>query len=607
LRAAWANAAVAEHDELAAVIVHEMSRLAPDDLGFQMLRLIHGLRHGSEIDDRLSCLLAEPQKLEKFDTPVIAQLINALNSAGWQPQAHKLFEATLRQNGKVTDQVFEIQVNLALELKRFEQVLELTEGTQEPRLRYLRALACAQTLQWEQLAECQLTAAELHQLLQSAPDWRPDALYLLAHLPGYDDADLRLLAQRVVSCIPVGTRTSRAISRNSGHAARPRRLRIAYLSGDFKVHPVAELITPVLQAHDKARFELFALDNSRDDASAQRQHILSIFDHVIPIRGMSNRAVAQVLQTVGIDILVSLGGFLVDGREQLLAHSAVPLHMAWMGFPGSLGPPYVDYTITDAVSLPDEVRTVYAEAVVRLPVADRPGGELPPLRTAPSRHANGLPEGVLVLACFNQHNKISADTFDRWCTVLQAEPSSVLWLTEAGSVLRPTLLQAAASRGIAGERLLWAPRLPLAQHLERIACADLILDCQPFTMHATAVNAIAAGVPFLTYCGKNSLGRVSAGLLHTAGLGDCVCDSANDYVQRMVALVRNDTARAQLRKRFAAARDNSALFDCAAFASYLEEAYDKAYDRWLAGLPPADISPALRPINSAQRLSGKMP
>jgi predicted O-linked N-acetylglucosamine transferase (SPINDLY family) len=205
----------------------------------------------------------------------------------------------------------------------------------------------------------------------------------------------------------------------------------------------------------------------------------------------------------------------------------------------------------------------------------------------------------LVLACFNQHNKISADTFARWCAVLQSQPSSVLWLTDPGNAHRQTLLQAAASHGIAAERLYWAARLPLAQHVERIACADLVLDSHPFTMHATAVNALAAGVPFLTYCGDNALGRVSASLLHTAGLGDCVCANAQDYVRRMVALVQDDKAREQLRQRFVAARNTSKLFDCAAFASYLEEAYDKAYARWLAGLQPADIKIERRTVISA--------
>lgn len=604
LRAAWINAAT-EHPELAKIIAKELSILAPDDANFHMQRLIHGLQRGEPPGDRVRLLMSKVQKLTESDIPVLAELIKVLYNEGWAHEANQLFDEMSQH--VATDKALEIWISMALDIKRHERALSLSEGTQEPRLRYLRALACAETLQWEQLAACQLTAPELRQLLDVAPDWRPYAPYLLAHVPGYGDADLRMLAQRLSNSMPMGKRIKRAVPRISGSAARPRRLRIAYLSGDFRAHPVAELISPVLQAHDKSRFEWFALDNSRDDASAQRKHILGIFDHVIPIRGIGYPAVARALETAGIDIVVSLGGFMVGGREQLLAHSTVPLHMAWMGFPGSLGPPYVDYTITDAISLPDAVRPVYTEAVVRLPVADRPGGELPPLPTAPSRHAYGLPEGVLVLACFNQHNKISADTFDRWCTVLQAEPSSVLWLTDPGSVLRSNLLHAAASRGIAAERFRWASRLPLMQHLERIACADLIMDSQPFTMHATAVNAIAAGVPYLTYCGENSLGRVSASLLHTAGLGDCVCANAQDYVKRMVGLVKDETARVHLRKRFAAARENSALFDSSAFASYLEVAYDKAYDRWLAGLPPADISPALRPLNSSQTVSGKMP
>ena len=176
------------------------------------------------------------------------------------------------------------------------------------------------------------------------------------------------------------------------------------------------------------------------------------------------------------------------------------------------------------------------------------------------------------------------------CELLRTVPKSVLWLCDEGPQARQALQAAAALRGVQPDRLVWAARLGHQEHLRRLACADLILDTQPYTMHTTAVDALAAGVPFLTCCGNTMAGRVSSSLLHTAGLGDCVCVDAANYRQRMAALAADAQARGQLRLRFEAARTQSPLFDSTAFARYLEMGYDMAYARWQAGLPPADIA-----------------
>ena len=597
---AWRFAQHQDHPGIARHLEQEVLARWPDDVTLHAWHLIYSLSREEPDSEALRACLKRPLDLAGLDDDLRAGVIKALHKSGHGGRAQfGLAEwVAAVQARPQAECVAQLQplIELALALKRDDLAMALTQDRTEMPLRYLRAMACAQRLQWQELSACGMSAEDLRTLMDADAAWYPYAPYRLAQLGNYTDKDLREVVQRLASHTTVGLlRKPRAVRLK----ARPARLRVAYLSADFRSHPVGDLLAPVWQAHNKSRFEWFALDNTPPHESPQRQRILSCFDQVIAIRRLSDQATACAIKAAGIDIVVSLGGFMVDGRENVLAHSAAPLHMAWLGVPGSLGPPYVDYTITDVITLPDAARPVFAEAVVRLPVADRPGGDLPPLpAAAPARRDHGLPESALVLACFNQHNKISADTFAQWCAVLKAQPSSVLWLTEPGNALRHTLLQAAASHGIAAERLYWAERLPLAKHVERIACADLVLDCHPFTMHATAVNALAAGVPFLTYCGGNSLGRVSASLLHTAGLGDCVCDNALDYVQRMVVLAQDDKARTQLRQRFAAARDTSALFDNAAFARYLEEAYDKAYARWLVGLPPADIKIERRPAIS---------
>jgi|JI10StandDraft_1071094.scaffolds.fasta_scaffold74146_5 predicted O-linked N-acetylglucosamine transferase (SPINDLY family) len=586
LKAAWSKAVSGNHRDLAKQLARRLWQIAPDDTDFRVLNLLDALASGTRANTTLSQLTAEPLPLASMDPELLRVLICALHKANFGDDARRLLDRLLALHPPAESSAREQTALLAEQLKRYTVAMTLTEDRAEPRLRYVRSLICLQTLAWDELRRTQLSSAELHALLEHDGAWVPSMLWRTLMLPGYVNADHLALARRATAAM--GAAPPETQIRPS---ERPTRLRVGYMSGDFRVHPCNQLLCPVLEAHDKSRFELIAFDNSRDDASAVRQRILAAFDTVITVRNLSTELLAQAIRVAGIDILVDLSGHTTDNRLDGLARRPARIQMTWLGFPGGVGGGLADYLIVDGVSVPEGLERDFDEALIRLPVSYLPGGECPTAILPPARLSQGLPVEALVFACFNQQAKISCDTFAGWCEILLAVPESILWLADEGEASRTRLMSAAAMGGISPSRLRWAARTQAhSAHIQRVACADLILDTQPFTMHTTAVDALAAGVPFLAFCGETVASRVSSSLLHTAGLGDCVCENAEDYVRRMVALARNEPERMRLRKRFQEARTESPLFDSRSFARYFETAYDVAYARWLDGEAPADIT-----------------
>ena len=585
LRAAWGHAKARKHWGLAKALGYRLTRLAPEDVPLRVLHLLDALEAGRTRQDDLQALMASPLPLGTLPPAVLRRLIAALKNGGFQGDAAKLLNYFLKRHPPATAQEKEETALLACTIQCHAQAAALLAGQCGLRSRYLCSLACHLALDWAGFDRVRLSSAELLQLLASDAQWQPPMVFSFLMLPGYGHADYLALTRRLAQSMPVPKRYQCA-----RQPARPDRLRVGYLSGDFKSHPCNQLACPVFERHDHGRFEWVAFDNSRDDASPARRRILATFDRVVAVQGLSPVELAQAIRAEGIDVLVDLSGHTTDNRLDVLALRPAPVQISWLGFPASVGAALVDYMLTDAVSAPPDSRAAFDEALIYLPVSDRPGGECTPALSPLPRHAQGLPGDAVVLACFNQIAKLTQEVFDLWCELLRAVPHSVLWLGDEGPAARQALQAAAALRGVQPDRLVWAGRLAHQDHLRRIACADLILDTQPYTMHTTAVDALAAGVPFLTYRGDTVASRVSSSLLHTAGLGDCVCADAANYLQRMVALAGDAPATRQLRQRFEAARTQSPLFDSTSFARYLEAAYDMAFARWQTGLPPADIT-----------------
>ncbi|HWW24286.1 MAG TPA: hypothetical protein VNZ85_00140, partial [Caulobacter sp.] len=370
------------------------------------------------------------------------------------------------------------------------------------------------------------------------------------------------------------------------------RVRVAYLSADLHDHATARLMAGLLEAHDRTRFEIFALSYGPDLGGALRDRIDAAIERCIDVRRMSDGQVAALARDLGIDIVVDLKGHTQDGRLGILAHRAAPVQVSWLGYPGALAAPYVDYVIADAVVLPTEAEADWSEAVVRLPLY-QPNDALTSTVAAPTRADAGLPDRAFVFACLNNPAKITPEVFAAWMAVLGAAPGSVLWLYEGSPGAAANLRSYAGSTGIDPARLVFAGPAPHAEHLARQALADLMLDTWPYGAHTTASDALRTGVPILTAPGRSFASRVATSLLTALDLPELVAEDIEAYVAAAVRLAGDPSALEALKTRLDKAVRSGPVFDPAVFGRRLEAAFDILHARAQAGLPPAsfDIDP----------------
>ncbi|MCX7901513.1 MAG: tetratricopeptide repeat protein, partial [Burkholderiaceae bacterium] len=366
----------------------------------------------------------------------------------------------------------------------------------------------------------------------------------------------------------------------------PGRIRIGYLSSDFHEHATSWLLAEVIELHDRARFEIFLYSYGIDDGSATRQRMVAAGEHFVEMREMSARAMAQRIRADAIDILVDLKGYTFGARPEVLGYRAAPIQASFLGYPGTLGTPLVDYIVTDPIVTPPASAVDYAEKFAYLPDCYQPNDRRRAVGPRPARRDCGLPDDSFVFCCFNNTYKITPDVFDVWCRLLAAVDGAVLWLLDANLQAKENLRREAQARGVDPARLIFAPKLPLAQHLARLANADLVLDTLPYNAHTTASDALWVGVPVVTAPGSTFASRVAASLLHAARLPELVADSLDQYQAIALRLARSPEVASALKERLRQQRMSCALFDSPRFTANLEALYQRMFDRWIAGEPP---------------------
>jgi len=411
--------------------------------------------------------------------------------------------------------------------------------------------------------------------------------FVALSLPGLSAADQQRVARAHAERL-------RFWSARAGELRRPaarlpgERLRIGYLSADFHEHATAYLTAALFERHDRARFEVFAYSWGPDDASPMRRRLHAAFEHFVEIGGLSHLQAAQRISDDGIDILVDLKGYTRDARTEILALRPSPIQVNWLGYPGTLGAAFIDYIVVDPVVVPEEQAAAFDEQLAYLPHAYAPVDDRRAIAPIPRRAEVGLPEDAFVFCCFNNPYKITPELFSRWCRLLDACPGAVLWLFANTPLVEGNLRAEARARGIDPERLIFAPRVPQAEHLARLALADLCLDTLPYNAHTTASDALWVGVPMLTCIGETFPGRVAASLLKAAGLPELITRSLDDYEAEARRLAQHPEILSGLRQRLAEARTRPApFFDGEAFARHLEGLYATMWERHRQGLAPA--------------------
>jgi predicted O-linked N-acetylglucosamine transferase (SPINDLY family) len=368
------------------------------------------------------------------------------------------------------------------------------------------------------------------------------------------------------------------------------KIRVGYLSADFHDHATAYLMAEVFERHDRQAFEIFAYSLGPDDNGAMRQRLLAAFPHFREVRGQTPEAIAKLVAADGIDILVDLKGYTRETGSAVLAYRPAPIQVNYLGYPGTMGADFVDYILTDEYVTPKEVAPYYDEKFAFLADSYQCNDRQRRIGVKPTRAEVGLPAQGFVYCCFNHTYKITPEVFGLWCRLLQETEGSVLWLLKSNAVAERNLLAEAAKLGIAPERLVFAPNQPLEKHLGRLRLADVFLDTPIYNAHTTASDALWAGVPVITRAGATFPQRVAGSLLKAVGLDWLITESAEDYVQKALALAHSPRVLADLKRYLEEGRQRFPLFDSEAFTRSLESLYLQMQERHLAGLPPDAIS-----------------
>jgi len=350
-------------------------------------------------------------------------------------------------------------------------------------------------------------------------------------------------------------------------------VRLGYLSWDYHEHATAYLMAEVFELHDRARFSVNAYSFGPDDGSTIRQRIRTACDTFVDVATLSDAAAAKRISDDGIDILIDLKGYTLGARTPILAYRPAPVAVNWLGFPGTMGTPCVDWIIADRFIIPDGAEPNYDERVYRLPDCYQPNDRRRAVANAPTRAECGLPEKGVVFCCFNQSYKILPDTFAAWMRILSRVPGSVLWLLETNPWARRNLQLAAATHGVSADRIVFAPHRPLAEHLARYRIADLALDTFPYTSHTTASDALWAGCPLVARAGDTFASRVSGSVLNAAGMPDLITYTIEAFEELAVQLGLAPDRIAALRQHLHRGRMTFPLFDAPRFVKHLEEAY----------------------------------
>ena len=368
------------------------------------------------------------------------------------------------------------------------------------------------------------------------------------------------------------------------------RIKLGYFSSDFYNHATMHLMEDLFKVHDKSKFELIAFSFGSQVKDNWRQRIVPLFDRFIDVSSHTDIETADMARQLEIDIAIDLKGYTRDSRPGVFAERAAPVQVNYLGFPGTMGSSDIDYIIADRTVIPESSKRYFSEKIIYLPssyqaninygaIAEKPG----------SRAQFGLPETGFVYACFNKNAKITPETFSGWMRILMATEGSVLWLFKSNDVAERNLRSEAESKGVDGDRLVFAPWIPRDEHLQRIQLADLFLDTFPYNAHTTASDALRAGVPVLTRTGRSFASRVAASLLNATGLPELITQSEAEYEARAVAIATDAELLGRIKRTLQDNLPTCPLFDTRLFARHIESAYSEIYRRHQFGLPPDHV------------------
>jgi predicted O-linked N-acetylglucosamine transferase (SPINDLY family) len=370
------------------------------------------------------------------------------------------------------------------------------------------------------------------------------------------------------------------------------RIRVAYLSADFRDHPVSHLLAGMFEKHDHARFETMAVAFGAADQTPLRRRLESAFESFIDVDDKTDAEVAEMLRDREIDIAVDLMGPTKNARPGIFALRPAPVQVMYLGYAGSSGAPYVDYILADPIVIPEGEQGLFREKVIYLPETFMGTDDKREIATVtPTRQDEGLPPDGFVFCAFVNSYKISPQAFDVWMEILRQVENSVLWLSNANDTAMENLRREARSRGVRPERLVFARRVERNEdHLARHRLADLFLDTFPLGAHSTVADALWAGTPVLTYTGKTFGGRVATSLLLALGANELISDTTSTFTQSAVRIACDPQLLARTKEKVGSLRSTSPLFNTQRFTAHIEATYNAIWERHQRGESPSSFA-----------------
>ncbi len=548
--------------------------------------------------DRFAEALEMHRQAFAVDPTNVSSLYNQGNTLQrmHRPQEAVLaYEAAIRLKPDYSDAYFNYAVALKT-LKRDEEALAAAEmrlklSPDSGNAAAVVLLGLQSHCDWKRVPE--LSRRVIEAVQGDAPDGCTDPIapFAFLALPEPTDAALQFrCSAKWLSKIERAAQARNIQTKTHPRRPRPPRLRIGYLSEDFRIHPVAYAVAELFEAHDRDRFEVFGYSYSKDDGSEIRKRIIRSFDSFRDIWNYTAPRCHQQIVDDQIDILIDLQGFTGESRTDFIIGRPAPIQVNFLGYAGSLTGDFIDYILVDDFVVPKGQDRYFSEKLVRLPnsylIADR-HHEVD--ETTPTRSEVGLPEEAIVFCSFNNSYKVTPTMFDLWMRLLQKIPKGVLWLRDWGAKTKENLRREAQVRGVDPNRIYFAAHVSMAAHAARHRLIDLFLDTFPYNAHATASLALRMGLPIVTLAGQTFPSRVAGSLLHAMDLDHLITYSLDEYEAKVIQLASEPDRLRKLRQQVTERVSRHPLFDGRVFTKNVEKAYDTMWQLYERGEEPRQI------------------
>lgn len=449
---------------------------------------------------------------------------------------------------------------------------------------YTRSQLCA----WDGLEALSSRTTDL--LMDSSAIIDPFTFQCFPTGPG--NAEQFICARRFGASIkPSGElKRHRTVEKSQDH-----RIRVGYVSMDFRSHPMAYLMTDVLEKHDRSKFEVFAYSFGPPDSGLERKRFIEVCDHFTDIQKMTNFEAAQRIYDDDIDILIDRKGYTFGNRIGIFSLRPAPIQVNYLAYGGTMGADFIDYIVLDSFVVPPDQQQYYSERLVYLPDTYQPNSVRPVSDATPSRAECGLPENAFVFCGFNQTPKITPAIFDVWMRILHKTPDSVLWLMKPDETTADNLRMEAVNRGMDPSRLVFASKMPQAAHLARHRHINLFLDTTVINALTTASDALFMEVPLITCPGQTFVSRGAGSILNALEMPELITANLQEYEELAVMLAANPARLHSLREKIAQKKKTAPLFDSTRYTKYLDAAYLEMWRLQQAGDGPKAF--AVKPVD----------